>query len=163
MQLTKLTAVALLFVSLNSFAEGESSGSVWSNTSTYTNTNTNTVSPSYTNTNTNSNSSTGVGGAGGGGGNVSISNQRNAATAYAGTVYPTAMCMGSSSGGIQSAVFGFSAASSWTDKNCMVLEQARAAATVIGDKAVAEEIMCGLKEYREARARTGNLCAADKK
>lgn len=101
------------------------------------------------------------------GGNVQSinieSNKRSASTAYAGTVYPTAMCMGSSSGGVQSTVFGFSAASSWTDKNCMVLEQARSAATVLGDKAVAEEIMCSLKEYREARNRIGNPCVTDKK
>lgn len=79
-------------------------------------------------------------------------------SALAPTNLPTALCMGSSSGAVQSTLFGFSLGSSWTDKNCMVLEQVRSASTVLGDVEVAEEIMCSLKEYKEARARLNRPC-----
>lgn len=80
------------------------------------------------------------------------------ASALAPTNLPTALCMGSSSGAFQSTLFGFSLGSSWTDKNCMVLEQVRSAANVLNDQEVAEQIMCSLKEYKEAREKLNRPC-----
>ena len=81
------------------------------------------------------------------------------ATAYAPNISPTALCMGSSSLGVQSAVAGISVGSSWTDNNCMQLEQVRTAAAVLGDRETAAEMMCGVSDaYREARSRTGKPC-----
>src|SRR3546814_1073402 len=66
--------------------------------------------------------------------------------------------MGSSSAGGQGATFGFSIGSSWTDENCMLLEQVRTVAAVLGDKVVAYEMMCEVEAYAAARARAGNPC-----
>jgi hypothetical protein len=46
-------------------------------------------------------------------------------SAYAATVFPTAPCMGSSSGGASGALISISGASSWTSGECMILETAR--------------------------------------
>ena len=46
-------------------------------------------------------------------------------SAYAPTVFPTAPCMGSTSGGAQTGLFGFSVGTSWESKDCMMLETAR--------------------------------------
>lgn len=46
-------------------------------------------------------------------------------SAVAPTVFPTAPCMGSSSAGVQSTLFGISGGSSWESKECMILETAR--------------------------------------
>ena len=84
-------------------------------------------------------------------------------TAYAPNIMPTAVCMGSSSGGVQGASFGVSIGSSWTDDNCMLLEQVRTVAAVIGDRETAQEMMCDVAAYANARARTGKPCAGDVK
>jgi hypothetical protein len=81
-----------------------------------------------------------------------------ASTAYAAAIPPTAVCAGSTSGGAQGAAVGLSFGSSWTDKNCMLLEQVRTVAVVLGDVAVASEMLCGVDAYREARQRLGNPC-----
>jgi hypothetical protein len=83
-----------------------------------------------------------------------------ASTAYAPTIAPTAVCMGSSSIGGQGLTFGVSFGSSWTDSNCMLLEQVRIVATVIGDETTAAEMMCDVPAYRAARQRVGNPCTA---
>jgi hypothetical protein len=80
------------------------------------------------------------------------------ATAYAPNIAPTAVCMGSTSAGVQGMSVGVSIGSSWTDKNCMLLEQVRTTAAVLGDKETAAEMMCSVDAYREARARTGKPC-----
>jgi hypothetical protein len=115
----------------------------------------------------------GKGGKGGAGGNASNTNnnggntqainvaaqERNGvATAYAPSIQPTAVCMGASSGGIQGMSVGVSFGSSWTDANCMLLEQVRSVAVVLHDTLTAQEMMCGSDAYREARARTGRPC-----
>ena len=46
-------------------------------------------------------------------------------SAYAPTVFPTAPCMGSTTGGAQTGVFGFSIGATWESKDCMMLETAR--------------------------------------
>lgn len=87
-------------------------------------------------------------------------NPRNVSTAYAASIPPTAVCAGSTSGGIQGASFGVSVGSSWTDQNCMLLEQVRTVSVVLGQEIVAQEMMCAVDAYREARIRVGNPCAA---
>lgn len=82
------------------------------------------------------------------------------ATAYAPNIAPTAVCMGSSSAGAQGVTFGVSFGSSWTDDNCMLLEQVRTVASVIGDREIAAEMMCEVKAYKEARARAGKPCGS---
>lgn len=82
------------------------------------------------------------------------------ATAYAPNIAPTAVCMGSSSAGAQGVTFGVSLGTSWTDDNCMLLEQVRTVASVIGDREIAAEMMCEVKAYKEARARAGKPCGS---
>jgi hypothetical protein len=90
---------------------------------------------------------------------VNLTHTRNpVSTAYAAAIPPTAVCAGSTSGGAQGAAVGLSFGSSWTDKNCMLLEQVRTVAVVLGDVAVASEMLCGVDAYREARQRLGNPC-----
>lgn len=71
-------------------------------------------------------------------------------TAYAPNIMPTAVCMGSSSVGGQGMSFGFSLGSSWTDSNCMLLEQVRTVSVVLGQKEIAAEMMMAVPAYAEA-------------
>lgn len=98
-------------------------------------------------------------------GNQSLTSnmERSASTAYAASIAPTAVCMGTSSAGVQGLALGVSVGSSWTDQNCMLLEQVRTVATVLQDKITAEEMMCGMEQYRMARIRVGKPCSEDSK
>lgn len=63
-------------------------------------------------------------------GNIAINANYNAAkipvsTAYSPANLPTAPCMGSTSMGLTSVMFGFSSGSSWEPTECMILEMAR--------------------------------------
>lgn len=115
----------------------------------------------------------GRGGKGGKGGSVASSNnssqstvvqaaERNTSSAYAPTIAPTALCMGSTSGGVQGASFGVSLGGTWTDTNCMLLEQVRTVSIVLNDPILAAEMMCGMDAYREARIRIGKPCISTK-
>lgn len=84
-------------------------------------------------------------------------------SAYAAPIAPTAVCMGTSSAGAQGVAVGLSFGTSWTDANCMLLEQVRSVAVVLGDPMTAEEMMCGADTYREARLRMGNPCRSSQK
>lgn len=79
-------------------------------------------------------------------------------TAYAPSIAPTALCALGVSGGAQGVSFGLSFGKSYTDENCVLLEQVRATATVLGDRATAAEMMCAMPAYKEARARSGKPC-----
>lgn len=92
--------------------------------------------------------------------NVSINNPRQTASAAPITIMPTAVCSGASSVSGQGAVFGFGVGTSWTDKNCMLLEQVRTVSYVLNDQATAEEMMCTNEVYAAARKRTGRPCTA---
>jgi hypothetical protein len=72
-------------------------------------------------------------------------------SSYAPANFPTATCMGSTSGGAQGVGFGISFGTSWKDENCMLLEQVRATASVLGDKDTAAMMMCGVKAYKAVR------------
>lgn len=81
-----------------------------------------------------------------------------ASMAYAPPIAPTALCMGSSSAGGSGMTFGFSIGTSWTDSNCVLLEQVRTVAAVLGDKEIASAMMCRVDAYREAREASGKPC-----
>lgn len=72
-------------------------------------------------------------------------------SAYAPANFPTATCMGSTSGGAQGVGFGISFGTSWKDENCVKLEQVRSVATVLGDKDTAAAMMCDLPLYAKVR------------
>jgi hypothetical protein len=80
-------------------------------------------------------------------------------SSYAPANFPTATCMGSTSGGAQGVGFGFSFGTSWKDENCMKLEQVRSVASVLGDKDTAAMMMCDLPLYAKVRA---DFCQAVK-
>lgn len=71
-------------------------------------------------------------------------------TAYAPNIMPTAVCMGSTSMGGQGMSFGFSLGTSWTDANCMLLEQVRTVSVVLGQKEIAQEMMMSVPAYADA-------------
>lgn len=75
------------------------------------------------------------------------------ATAYAPNIAPTAVCMGSTTAGGQGMSFGVSFGTSWTDSNCMLLEQVRTVSVVLGQKDVAAEMMMAVPAYAEAVSR----------
>lgn len=90
--------------------------------------------------------------------NVTNVNPRQTASAANVTVMPTAVCSGVTGGGASSAVFGVSFGTSWTDANCMLLEQVRTTAVILEDQETASEMMCAIDAYRDARARLGKPC-----
>jgi len=98
--------------------------------------------------------------------NYSNSNTYSEATS---TAYAPALtsgsdtCMGSSSVGGQGVGFGFSFGSTWTDKNCIMLKNARLLYGMGQDK-VAYALMCQDKSVREAaKAAKTNLCPVEEK
>lgn len=72
--------------------------------------------------------------------------------AYSASIAPTAPCMGSTSGGVQTVGFGFSLGGTWTDDNCVLLEQVRAVNN-IGEREVAVEMLNELPSYKAAKKR----------
>lgn len=73
-------------------------------------------------------------------------------TAYASSVAPTAPCMGSTSGGLSTVGVSFSLGGTWTDENCVLLEQVRATSN-IGDRETALEMMMDIPAYAAAKKR----------
>ena len=70
-------------------------------------------------------------------------------------------CMGSTSGGIGVAGFGFSLGSTWTDKNCTMLKNSRELWNM-GMRAAAMARMCMDSENKEALELTGFTCPTKK-
>jgi hypothetical protein len=70
-------------------------------------------------------------------------------------------CMGSTSGGIGVAGFGFSLGSTWTDKNCKMLKNSRELWNM-GMRAASMARMCMDSENREALELTGFTCPTKK-
>lgn len=143
MKTTKI-AIALILTSTSVFATGnDNDGSANANARATSKANSNANSSSYlratiyndaNNSNSqeqyqnqstqNSNSNTQSISVGGSTSNFE-SSDNHASSAYAPNVYPTAPCMGSTSGGAQTGVFGFSIGATWESKDCMMLETAR--------------------------------------
>jgi hypothetical protein len=92
---------------------------------------------------------------------VTYSNPRNpASTAFAPSIQPTVNCAGSIGLGGQGASFGLSVGGTHIDPKCQRQELAKTALG-FGDKATAEEILCGDDDYYAARKRAGRPCAKD--
>ncbi len=83
-------------------------------------------------------------------------------SAWAPGVAPTALCALGVSGGAQGVSFGLSFGKAYIDENCQLLEQIRATASVLGDRATAAEMMCEIPAYKAARARAGKPCGDSK-
>lgn len=83
-------------------------------------------------------------------------------SAWAPGVAPTALCALGVSGGAQGVSFGLSFGKAYIDENCQLLEQIRATASVLGDRATAAEMMCEIPAYKAARARAGKPCSDNK-
>lgn len=71
-------------------------------------------------------------------------------------------CMGSTSGGLGVAGFGFSLGSSWTDKNCKMLKNSRELWNM-GMRGAAMARMCMDDENKEALELTGFVCPQTEK
>lgn len=67
-------------------------------------------------------------------------------------------CMGSSSAGAQGVGFGISIGSTWTDKNCARLKNARQL-VIMGHRAAAVQLMCLNPEIKLAMSNGGTPCA----
>jgi hypothetical protein len=94
--------------------------------------------------------------------NVTTNAPRQTASAANVTLMPTAVCSGTTAAGAQGATFGLSFGTSWTDTNCMLLEQVRTVASILEQPRIASEMMCAIDAYREARLRLGDLCITTK-
>jgi hypothetical protein len=73
-----------------------------------------------------------------------ITSPKNTPSVFAGNVYPTSPCMGSSTVGGAGVGFGFSVGSSWTDDECGIRETARSFAGM-GMKEDSLAILCTSK------------------
>lgn len=71
-------------------------------------------------------------------------------------------CMGSTSGGVAVAGFGFSLGSTWTDKNCKMLKNSRELWNM-GMRAASMARMCMDAENKEALELTGFVCPQTEK
>lgn len=86
--------------------------------------------------------------------------RRPVSTAYAPNVVATATCQGGASFGLQLDRVGVSAGGNNTVEFCETIEIAGVAYRGRDDK-TGDEIMCGLKKYRDGRKRAGRPCAED--
>lgn len=64
--------------------------------------------------------------------------------------------------GVTTPLFGLGGAISSTDHDCQIRNTAALAASALDDKVLAREILCNIKEFREAELRLGKPCLADK-
>lgn len=78
------------------------------------------------------------------------------------SIYGLNPCSLGSAVGATTPLFGASLAISSTDHDCQVRNTAALTITALGDKEAGREIMCDIKEFREAELRLGNPCLYDK-
>ena len=76
-------------------------------------------------------------------------------------IYGLNPCATGAAAGISTPLFGISGAISNIDRECETRNNAAVAVTAIKDPAVAREIMCNVKDFREAALRVGKPCLAD--
>lgn len=91
---------------------------------------------------------------------TSINYERQAATAFAPSIPPTVNCASSFGAGAQGASFGISFGGTPINVECERRELARTAMN-FGDRATAEEVLCGNDDYKAARQRAGRPCAKE--
>jgi outer membrane protein OmpA-like peptidoglycan-associated protein len=85
---------------------------------------------------------------------------RPARTAYAAPLSASEdACMGSRSFGVQGAGFGFSIATTWSDRTCRRLKNARQL-EALGYPEAATQLLCMDREVREAMARANTPCTS---
>jgi hypothetical protein len=87
---------------------------------------------------------------------------RNAPALGLSSIYGLNPCSLGASVGVTTPLFGVGGAISTTDRDCEVRNTAALAITGLKDEAAGREIMCGIKEFREAVARLGQPCITDK-
>ncbi len=76
-------------------------------------------------------------------------------------IYGLNPCATGAAVGISTPLFGISGAISNIDRECETRNNAAVAVTAIKDEAVAREIMCNVKDFREAALRVGKPCRVD--
>ena len=86
---------------------------------------------------------------------------RNAPALGLSSIYGLNPCSLGASAGVTTPLFGIGGAISTTDKDCETRNTAALAITGLKDEAAGREVMCIIKEFREAVARLGRPCIAD--
>ena len=86
---------------------------------------------------------------------------RNAPALGLSSIYGLNPCSLGASAGITTPLFGIAGAISTTDKDCETRNTAALAITGLKDEAAGREVMCIIKEFREAVARLGKPCIGD--
>jgi hypothetical protein len=93
--------------------------------------------------------------------NINTSTIRNAPALGLSSIYGLNPCSLGASAGITTPLFGIAGAISTTDKDCETRNTAALAITGLKDEAAGREVMCIIKEFREAVARLGKPCIGD--
>ncbi len=93
--------------------------------------------------------------------NVNTPVLRNAPALGLSSIYGLNPCSLGASVGVTTPLFGIGGAVSTTDKDCEIRNTAALAITGLKDEAAGREILCIIKEFREAVARLGKPCIAD--
>ncbi len=78
-------------------------------------------------------------------------------------IYGLNPCATGAAAGITTPLVGISGAISNIDRECETRNNAAVAVTAIKDEAVAREIMCNVKDFREASLRVGRPCLIDQR
>ncbi|MBV9750815.1 MAG: hypothetical protein JO157_18570 [Acetobacteraceae bacterium] len=78
-------------------------------------------------------------------------------------IYGLNPCATGAAAGVTTPLFGISGAISNIDRECETRNNAAVAVTAIKDEAVAREIMCNVKDFREASLRVGKPCLIDQR
>lgn len=95
--------------------------------------------------------------------NVNTPVVRNAPALGLSSIYGLNPCSLGASAGVTTPLFGVAGAISTTDHDCEIRNTAALAITGLKDEAAGREILCMLKEFREAVARLGKPCIQDQK
>jgi hypothetical protein len=93
--------------------------------------------------------------------NINTPVVRNAPALGLSSIYGLNPCSLGASVGVTTPLFGIGGAISTTDKDCETRNTAALAITGLKDEEAGREIMCVIKEFREAVARLGKPCIAD--
>ncbi len=94
--------------------------------------------------------------------NINTSTIRNAPALGLSSIYGLNPCSLGASAGVTTPLFGIGGAISTTDKDCETRNTAALAITGLKDEEAGREIMCTIKEFRDAVARLGKPCIVDR-
>ena len=90
--------------------------------------------------------------------NINTSTIRNSPALGLSSIYGLNPCSLGASAGVTTPLFGIAGAISTTDKDCETRNTAALAITGLKDEAAGREVMCIIKEFREAVAQLGKPC-----